>query len=161
MEHLGAGNFTDAFLSLRKSIELNDQQSYVWSNLGTLYGRKKLLREAELAYLHALALNPNDLTVMKNLAFHYSQVGNKEKAQKYARLAQRYRDSNPFYKYNLALSALEKMEYEQALTLVLQAMDREKNDVRFYELAASLYEKLERPDKVLQMHKKIKKMTGR
>lgn len=160
MEYLDAGNFTDAFLSLRKSISLNNQQSYVWSNLGALYGRTKLLRESELAYLHALELNPDDLTVMNNLSYHYNQAGNKEKAQKFARLAQRYRESNPFYKYNLALSALEQKEYEHALKLVLQAMGSEKDDVRFYELAATLYEKLERPTKVVQMQTKIKKITG-
>ena len=160
MEYLDAGNFTDAFLSLRKSISLNNQQSYVWSNLGVLYGRKKLLRESEVAYLHALELNPEDLTVMNNLSSHYRQVGNKAQALKFARLAQRYRESNPFYKYNLALSAFEQKEYQQALQLVLQAVDREKNDVRFYELAATLYEKLEQPAKVLQMQKKIKKIKG-
>ncbi len=160
MEYLDAGNFTDAFLSLRKSISLNNQQSYVWSNLGVLYGRKKLLRESELAYLHALELNPEDLTVMNNLSSHYRQAGNKAQALKFARLAQRYRESNPFYKYNLALSAFEQKEYQQALQLVLQAVDREKNDVRFYELAATLYEKLEQPAKVLQMQKKIKKIKG-
>jgi Flp pilus assembly protein TadD len=132
----------------------------VWSNLGVLYGRKKLLHEAELAYLHALELNPEDLTVMNNLSYHYNQVGNKAQAVKFARLAQHYRESNPFYKYNLALSALEQKEYEQALQLVTQAMTHEKDDLRFYELAASLYEKLDRPAKVLQMRKKIKKIKG-
>lgn len=160
MEYLDSGNFSDAFLSLRKSISLDNQQSYVWSNLGVLYGRKKLLHEAELAYLHALELNPEDLTVMNNLSYHYNQVGNKAQAVKFARLAQHYRESNPFYKYNLALSALEQKEYEQALQLVTQAMTHEKDDLRFYELAASLYEKLDRPAKVLQMRKKIKKIKG-
>jgi len=158
MEYLDAGNFNDAFLSLRKSIDLNNQQSYVWSNLGALFGRKKLMHEAELAYLHALALNPEDLTVMNNLAYHYRQAGNIEGALKFSRLAQRYRQSNPFYKYNLALSAFEQKEYQQALYLVLQARDRESNDVRFYELAATLYEKLERPSKALQMQQTIKKL---
>lgn len=160
MEYLDAGNFTDAFLNLRKSINLNNQQSYVWSNLGALYGRKKLLYEAGLAYLHALELNPDDLTVMNNLSYYYNQIGNKEKAQKFAHLAQRYRESNPFYKYNLALSAFEQKEYEQSLQLVLQAIEREKSDLRFYELAATLYDKLNRPNKVLLMQQKIKKIKG-
>ena len=160
IEYLDVGNFTDAFLSLRKSIDLNNQQSYVWNNLGVIYGRKKRLNEAELAYLHALELNPDDLTVMNNLSYHYNQAGNKAQALKFSRLAQRYRESNPFYKYKLALSAFEQKKYEQALRLVLQAMDREKDDLRFYELAATLYEKLERPNKVLQMQKKIKKIKG-
>lgn len=160
MEYLDAGNFTDAFLNLRKSINLNNQQSYVWSNLGALYGRKKLLREAGLAYLHALELNPDDLTVMNNLSYHYNQIGRKDLALKYGRLAQRYRESNPYYKYNLALSAFEQAEYQQSLQLIQHAMEREKNDVRFYELAATLYEKLNRPAKVVEMKKKIKKLKG-
>jgi len=158
MEYLDEGNFTDAFLSLRKSIKLNDQQSYVWSNLGTLFGRKKLLREAEQAYLHALAINPGDLTVMNNLSYHYQQVDNKAQSLKFSRLAQRYRESNPYYKYNLALSAYEQKEYQPALQLILHAIEREKHEVRFYELAANLYEQLNRPTKVLEMQKKIKKI---
>lgn len=160
MEYLDEGDFTRAFLNLRKSISLNDQQSYVWSNLGTLYGRKKLLGEAELAYLHALAISPDDLTVMNNLSYHYNQIGKKDLALKYGRLAQHYRESNPYYKYNLALSAFEQDEYQQSLQLIQRAMEREKNDVRFYELAATLYEKLNRPAKVVEMKKKIKKLKG-
>jgi Flp pilus assembly protein TadD len=158
MEYLDTNNMADAFLNLRKSIALNNQQSYVWSNLGALYGRQQLLREAEQAYLHALELNPKDLTVMNNLAHHYHQTGNSVQAQKFSHLAQRYRETNPFYKYNLALSAFEQKEYEQALKLVLQALDREQHDVRFYELAASLYQQLARPTKVLEMQKKIAKL---
>lgn len=160
MEYLDAGNFTDAFLNLRKSIRLNNRQSYVWSNLGALYGRKKLLRQSGLAYLHALELNPDDLTVMNNLSYYYNQIGDKQNALKYAQLAQHYRESNPFYKYNLALSAFEQAEYEQALQLLVQAMEREKEDLRFYQLAASLYEKLKQPEKQLLMLNKIKSMTS-
>jgi predicted Zn-dependent protease len=160
MEYLNANNVTDAFLNLRKSIALNNQQSYVWSNLGTLYGRQQLLREAEQAYLHALAVNPKDLTVMNNLAHHYRQTGNSTQAQKFARLAQRYREANPYYKYHLAQAAMARAEYAQALTWVLQAIASEKNEVRFYQLAASLYEHLARPTKVLDMHKKIAQLQG-
>lgn len=158
MEYLDANNVTDAFFNLRKSIALNNRQSYVWSNLGALYGRQKLMREAELAYLHALTVNPNDLTVMSNLSHFYHQIDNKTQARKFSQLAQRYRESNPYYKYNLALSAFTQHEYTQSLSLVLQAIEREKKDVRFYELAASLYEQLARPTKVLEMQKKIAKL---
>jgi len=158
MEYLEHDNFVDAFLSLRKSISLNDQQSYVWSNLGAIYGHKNLWREAELAYLHALELHSDDLTVMNNLAYLYSRIGNKELYQKYSKLAQRYRESNPFYQYSLALSAYDQNDYQAALQFVTRAIDREKNDARFYELAASIYEKLGREVKLAEMQKKIKKL---
>lgn len=158
MEYLENNNFVDAFLSLRKSIKLNDQQSYVWSNLGALYSRKNLWREAELAYLHGLELNPQDLTVMNNLSYLYRQIGNKELTQKYSLLAQHYRESNPFYKYNLALSAFDHGDYESALQYVNGAIEREKNDARFYELAASIYEKQGRESKKAAMLKKASKL---
>ncbi|MET0357200.1 MAG: tetratricopeptide repeat protein, partial [Cellvibrio sp.] len=159
MEYLEQGKLEESFLSLRKSISLNDQESYVWSNLGALYGRKNLWREAELAYLHGLDLDPQDLTVMNNLAYLYHQTGEKEKAQKYSRLAQRYRELNPFYQYSIALSAFEQGDYEESLQYVLRAIEREKNDTRFYQLAADVYEKLGRDSKVTQMKKRIKKLT--
>lgn len=159
MEYLEQGKLEDSFLSLRKSISLNDRESYVWSNLGALYGRKNLWREAEIAYLHGLDLDPEDLTVMNNLAYLYHQTGNKEKAQKYSRQAQRYRELNPFYQYSIGLSAYEHGNYQESLDYVLRAIEREKNDVRFYKLAADVYEKLGREAKVIQMKKRIKKLT--
>ncbi|RYY76667.1 MAG: hypothetical protein EOO52_03950 [Gammaproteobacteria bacterium] len=159
MEYLEQGDLTNSFLSLRKSIMLNDQQSYVWGNLGALYGRKKLWHEAEIAYMHALELNSEDLTVRNNLAYLYNQTGDKEKAQKYYRLAQRYRESNPFFQYSVALSAYEQADYDAALQYILRAIAREKDDVRFYQLALDIYEKQGRDTKVEQMKNKIKKLS--
>ncbi len=158
MEYLEVNNLADAFLSLRKSIQLNDQLSYVWSNLGALYSRKNLWREAELVYLHALELNPEDLTVINNLAYLYRQTGQKELSQKYARVAQRYRESNPFYKYNLALLAFAEGNFTSALQYVTQAIDREESDARFYELAADLYERQGKAPKAAAMRKKAEKL---
>lgn len=160
MEYLNANDVPHAFLNLRKSIALDNRQSYVWSNLGTLYGRQQLWRSAELAYLHALALNPKDLTVINNLAHHYRQTGNLHAAQKFSRLAQRHREANPYYKYHAAQAAFARQEYQSALSLVLLAIADEKNDARFYELAASLYEQLARPQKAQEMRKKIAKLSG-
>jgi Flp pilus assembly protein TadD len=158
MEFLENNQYEDAFLSLRKSISLNDRQAYVWCNLGVLYSRKNLWREAETAYLHAREVDAEDLTVMNNLSYLYRQTGNKELAEKYSRLAQKYRDSNPFFQFSLALSAFEQGEYSAALELVSRAIKREENDIRFYELAADIYEKLGRSNERAEMLKKIKKL---
>lgn len=160
MEHLENNNMIDAFLSLRKSINLNDQQSYVWSNLGVLYSRKQLWREAELTYLHGLELNSEDLTIMNNLSFLYNKIGNKVLSKKYSKLAQRYRESNPFYQYSLALSAYEQGDYSAASQFITRSIDLEKNDTRFYELAASIYDKQGRLFKASEMLKKAKKLKS-
>jgi len=158
MEYLDEKDLKSSFLFLRKAISLNDQQSYIWSNLGALYGRQRLLRQAEIAYLHALSINPNDLTVMNNLAYLYQHTGNKAGAAKYLKLAQHYRDSNPFYQYNLALAAFEDKQYEAALAHVKRAMSREKKEVRFLELAAQIYEQMDEKTTVASLQRKIKKL---
>jgi Flp pilus assembly protein TadD len=158
MEYLEHDDFFNSFLSLRKSISLNDQQSYVWSNLGALYSRKQLWREAELSYLQGLALNPEDLTIMNNLSYMYRQTGNTDQATKYSHLAQRYRESNPFYQYNLALAAFDQEHYPESLEYIMKAIEREKRDARFYELAAKLYEKQGRTSKVADMLRKAEKL---
>lgn len=158
MEYLEHKNMVDAFLSLRKSISLDDQQSYVWSNLGALYSRKSLWKEAEVAYLHGLELNPDDLTIMNNLSYIYNQTGNKEQTIKYSKLAQRYRESNPFFQYTLALSAFDQKDYPTALQYVTRAISRKNDERRFFELAATIYEKQARPSKVAEMLNKAKKL---
>jgi Flp pilus assembly protein TadD len=158
MEFLEANDYINSFLSLRKSISLNDRQSYVWSNLGALYSRKQLWREAELSYLQGLELNSEDLTVMNNLSYLYRQTGNKDQAAKYSRLAQRYRESNPYYQYNLALSAFDQEQYTESLAYILKAIGSETRDARFYELAANIYEKQGRTSKKAAMLKKAAKL---
>ncbi|MFO1390119.1 hypothetical protein [Cellvibrio sp.] len=158
MEYLENNNYVDTFLSLRKSISLDDRQSYVWGNLGVLYSRMNLWREAELSYLHGLKVDPEDLTLMNNLSYLYRQTGNKELADKYSRLAQKYRESNPFFQYSLALSAYNQGEYTAALDLITRAIKREGTDIRFYELAADIYGKLGRSYNQADMLKKVKKL---
>jgi Tfp pilus assembly protein PilF len=158
MEYLDAKDLRNSFLFLRKAISLNDQQSYIWSNLGALYGRLRLLPQAEQAYIHALSINPNDLTVMNNLAFLYQHTGNKAGAAKYLKLAQRYREANPFYQYSLALSAFEDEQYDIALGHLKRAMLKEKEEVRFLELAVKIYEKKDEKAKVASLQRQLKKL---
>lgn len=158
MEYLEEKDVRNSFLYLRKAISLNDRQSYLWSNLGTVYGRQKLYKEAETAYLHGLEVNPADFTLMNNLAYIYQHSGNKAGAAKYMKLAQRYRESNPYYQYTLAVSSFEEKQYDSALQYVKRAIDREKKEVRFYELAANIYEQNGDRDQLEIARKKIKKL---
>jgi Flp pilus assembly protein TadD len=75
MELSAAGDVKQGFLHLRKALLLDDQQSYIWSNFGTLYHRQGLLPEAEAAYLYGLSLAADDLTIMTNLSTLYRRMG--------------------------------------------------------------------------------------
>ncbi|MGD8174730.1 hypothetical protein [Marinimicrobium sp. ARAG 43.8] len=80
MELVAEGELADGFLHLRQALALDDQQSYIWNNLGTLYNRLEEGRLAELAYLQGLSLDLTDLTLMSNLDSLYRQRGDREKA---------------------------------------------------------------------------------
>ena len=158
MEYLETKDLRNAFLYLRKAIVMNDQQSYIWSNLGTIYGRKKLYKEAEVAYLQGLKVNPGDFTVMNNLAYIYQHNGNQAGAAKYLKLAQRYRESNPYYQYTLAVSAFEDQQYDAAQQYLKRALRRETKEIRFYELQAAIYERTGNTNALESVRKKIKKL---
>lgn len=154
MEFSANGNFKDAFLHLRKALEENNRQSYVWNNLGSLYQRSGLMREAEIAYLHGLSINDNDLSIITNLASLYSKLGNKTLAAHYGKLALRHRQTNPYYQYMLALSAFDDGDTQNALVYVKRALNRYKNEPRFYELAASVYEQMGKTSEAAMMTRK-------
>jgi Flp pilus assembly protein TadD len=95
---------------------------------------------------------------MNNLAFLYQHTGNKAGAAKYLKLAQRYREANPFYQYSLALSAFEDEQYDIALGHLKRAMLKEKEEVRFLELAVKIYEKKDEKAKVASLQRQLKKL---
>jgi Tfp pilus assembly protein PilF len=144
----------EAFLYLRKALQEDDRQSYLWNNLGSIFQRENNLREAEVIYLHGLSLNKQDLPIMNNLSRLYKTMGNKKQEAIFYKLAEQYRQSNPYYYYSIALSAFEGGDYDQALHFVKHAIERDKKEPRFYQLAASVYEQLGQLSMTESMNKK-------
>jgi Tfp pilus assembly protein PilF len=154
MEKAAEGNMKEAFLYLRKALQEDDQQSYLWNNLGGIFQRENKLREAEVIYLHGLSLYKQNLPIMNNLSRLYKTMGNKKQEAIFYKLAENYRQSNPFYYYSIALSAFEGGDYDQALHFVKHALERDKKEPRFYQLAASIYEQLGQVSMMESMNKK-------
>ncbi len=139
IEHLYQKNSIEAFRYLRKAIDLKPKLSYVWGNLGSLYRREGLYTEAEIAFSHALHLNPNNRVAMSNLSRLHAHLGNKELAQQYRRMVAHFRMNNPFYRYHLAEQALAKRQLESAQQHILAAIKKYKNNHTFHFLAARIY----------------------
>jgi Tfp pilus assembly protein PilF len=140
MELASQGDTKNAFLYLRRAIEANKKQSFIWSNLGSLYRKSGHLSLAETVYLHALSINHRDLTVLHNLAGLYVQLGDQEKAELYTRKVQHYRNANPYYLYQEAIRAKEVGDIEKAKSLIARALKKEASDDRLYLLSAELSE---------------------
>jgi tetratricopeptide (TPR) repeat protein len=140
MELASQGDTKNAFLYLRRAIEANNKQSFIWSNLGSFYRKRGHLSLAETIYLHALSINKKDLTVLHNLAGLYVQLGDHEKSELYTRKVQRYRNANPYYLYQEAVKAKEAGDIEKAKLLIARALKKETGDDRLYLLSAELSE---------------------
>ena len=142
MELSAEGEFKDAFLHLRKALLLDDQQSYIWNNMATVYRRNGYLKEAEALYLQGLQVDGGDLTIISNLSGLYRQLDEPEKAETFFRLAERHRNSNPYFLYYEANKSFEAGDAEQARDLLKKAISKEKAEVRFYDLGVKIYEAL-------------------
>lgn len=159
MELAAEGHSQTAFLYLRKALMMSDKPSYIWSNFGSFYRRLGFLAEAEAIYLHGLSVNPRDYTIMHNLAGIYRDTGNLEQAQYYRERVRKHRDANPYYIYRRALEENEKQQFQKALSLIKSAISKEKDEVRFYRLAVSIYDSLGDSENAEHMRNKVYQLS--
>jgi Flp pilus assembly protein TadD len=158
MELAAKGDTKAAFLHLRKALSLAENSSYIWSNMGSLYRRLGFFPEAEAVYLQGLAVGPNDYTVMHNLTGLYKAMGNKEMETFYRDKVRRHRAANPYYQYKVAQDWMADGDYLKARANIEKALEREKNEPRFYRLAAEIYDYLKEPEKAAAVRKKLDKL---
>lgn len=121
-----------AFLHMRKALELNPRDSDLWSNLGALYSRLGHYYEAEQSYLQALRLKSGNLLTISNLERLYRRTGRIALADEYAKRARYHRERNPYYLYYKARDAYDGGEYEQARRQLRRALRQYEEDHRFH-----------------------------
>ncbi len=155
MELAAEGNAREGFLYLRKALLMSQKPSYIWSNFGSFYRRQGFMAEAEAIYLHGLKVNPRDYTIMHNLAGLYKDTGNLAQHQYYQERVRKHRNANPYYIYRRALEASEQQDYVKALQLIKNAIKKEKDEIRFYRLAVTIYDALGDSENAEHMRDKV------
>jgi tetratricopeptide (TPR) repeat protein len=158
MELAAGGDTKSAFLHLRKALRLVDNESYIWSNMGSLYRRLGFLAEAEALYLHGLTIDARDYTIMHNLTGLYRQLGNKEQEALFRARVRKHRAANPYYQYRLAQDWMQESNYEKARESIEKALQQEKKEPRFYRLAVEIYEHLNEIKKARDARAKLDKL---
>jgi Tfp pilus assembly protein PilF len=113
------------------------------------------MAEAEAIYLHGLKVNPRDYTIMHNLAGLYKDTGNLAQHQYYQERVRKHRNANPYYIYRRALEASEQQDYVKALQLIKNAIKKEKDEIRFYRLAVTIYDALGDSENAEHMRDKV------
>ena len=126
-EYLLKQDFESSFKYFVKAIKTDYEESSFWTNLGVLYRRAGYEDHAEKAYFTALSFNPKDKAALNNLSFLYTEQGNKERADYFGQLVEKYQESNPYFRYVKAQKAMEENQYNLALDHINQAIRQKDN----------------------------------
>lgn len=161
MEFSSVEDEKNSFLYLRRALKATADQSFVWSNLASLYRKRGDLDVAEKTYLYALSLDEEDLTVLHNLASLYKQKGELEKAEIYRKKVQRYRNANPYYLYQVAATAKAAGDLPKAQDYIMRAIKKETDDDRLYSLAAEILIALGDTAGAEKMQKKVDELKAK
>jgi predicted Zn-dependent protease len=78
---------------------------------------------------------------MHNLAGLYQELGNAGKYKEYQQRVRQHRNANPYYMYKRAEELVAAGDDTKALSLLKKAIKKEKDEQRFYRLAADIYER--------------------
>lgn len=138
VEFLQRGDNESAFRYFRKGLRTYEQFDALWINLGVLYSRLGDLDYARAAYEQALIHN-RSMSALSSLARVYELMGNGPLAEHYREQVERYRNSNPYFRYFQAQEALEDKHYAQALRELAAAIELEPDEERFYLLRAVVH----------------------
>ena len=139
-EFMQHGDVPGAFYAFRRAIVENDRSfAPAWDSLGTLYGRMGLFYHAEASFLQALEIDRSDLTAMANLTALYDRLGEPKLASRYRNKVTTHRMRNPYYRFQLALTAYHVEDYDLAINHLKYAMQKGRNDDRFCALLGLVY----------------------
>jgi tetratricopeptide (TPR) repeat protein len=128
-----AGSYTKAYAYFRSAAKTAPNVEQTWVNLGVLYRFTENYQAAEASYKLALSLDPENLTVMENLAILYTYMGQDERGDRLLTKVNQLRVSNPFYHFMLGELAYENAEFEAALSHYQQAysLNRRHHEILF------------------------------
>ena len=139
VEQMRAGEPLLALLNFRKAIGAEPGFTPAWINLGALYQQKGHGAWAEAAWSHALDLDPEELVALSNLERLYRGEGEAVAADALRGRLERYRQQNPYYRFQLAEAAFAGADYDAAIGHLRFAISRKQNEDRFYALLGLSY----------------------
>lgn len=132
ISRLRSGDTRDAFVYLKKSIELDPDNANLWINLGAFYAKQLAYDQALEAYRVALHRDPGNRGAISGMSRAYYLIGNEAEAERYEALARRYRDRNPYYHYAVAQAEYEQAHYDLALDAINTAIGLKYRNGRFH-----------------------------
>lgn len=158
-EKFSRGSRHEALAWFKKAVEIDDEISFAWSNLGVAYQYVGDPVQAEASYKKALRVSRVELTAMNNLERLYTKTGRVELANKYRRKVQKFRERNPFYQYDLGRKAFDGGDYEEAILRFRKAIYRKPKTHEFHHMLAAAYHKMGRDTKAARALREARELA--
>ena len=121
-ESLARGNLDDAYWWAREAILHDSRLLNSYISLGVVYHRHGNLGEAERVYRLLLAREPDNPTVISNLAALLTTAGQLEAAQALLQKLHRIEPYSPFHFLDQAQVALKRSDFRAAIALFKQEL---------------------------------------
>ena len=115
-----------------KSLELDPEAGYLWSNLAVVLNRNGQVEDAKYAYRVALSYNPHESTALNNLHQLYFDEGDLVRAAEMQSRVEKYRSKNPWYMYQLSVDAVDEKRYSDAVDYLQEAIRLNDTEYRFH-----------------------------
>ncbi|WP_426370199.1 tetratricopeptide repeat protein [Pseudocolwellia sp. HL-MZ7] len=142
-EALVRAEYDEAYAYFKAATKKDPEYFSAWGNLGVLYKINSHYDLAINTYQHALALSPEDLTSLENLALLFDKLDRQDEAAIIANKLHNKRLSNPHYHALLASEAMYKNKYDSAIRHLKDAIKLESKFHEFHFDLAQLYFKTE------------------
>ncbi len=139
-ESMARGELDDAYWWAREAITRDSRFLESYNTLGVIYSRHGNLREAGQALEHALESEPENPTVMSNLAAVLKKEGRLAAAQSLLQRLQRIEPYPPFHFFDLAQLAMKNGDFNAARDLFARELDRNPHyDAAHFGLAVASF----------------------
>ena len=123
-EALARGQLDDAYWWARDAISQDSGLVEAYNTLGVVYRRHGNLGAAERLFRHLLARDPDNPTVLSNLAAVLKSAGQPEAAQALLQQLRRIEPYPPFHYLDQAQVALKREDFRAAISLFNQELAR-------------------------------------
>ena len=136
------GDLPLAYAYSKKALSFDQQQGYIWSNLGLIYKRNQQLQDARWAFAQALEASPAEASAIKNLIITYRELGQPARAKQLAVRHKRLLAESPYNLYERAIIALKQADFNKAKQLLKRAIRKKRSEHKFHFVLAKAYYEL-------------------
>jgi Flp pilus assembly protein TadD len=147
-EALIAERLDEAYAYAREALEVDPEFAAAWNILGLVYAHRGLPL-AERTYLYAQSLEPDELTVVNNLAVWYERSGRPGEAARWRARVDAAAAKNPFQDFDRGELAFAKGDYRTASILYRRAANADPYQGEFQFGLFKAYWMMGRKDRAL------------